>query len=240
MRSRHRHLTLANSGALACWDSRSLTDPDGTSLTAWPSRVGTLSANRATNAATVKTGIQGGQPIVRYGSGTASSDTASNNVTQNKSGIFIVAVASSGSASASGYQQIIRSRAGANNDRCALYLRQSKVEAGGRRLDANTYQFVQSGTTSNNVFTICSGLWDWGNANLYAYELGIETSRSGGFQTSGNSSDTASIIEIGAANGTQQQLLGDVGLAAFVESTSATLRRRFEHSAAYSFKIACN
>lgn len=152
----------------------------------------------------------------------------------------MVSVASSTLASGSGYQTIFRSRAGTANDRCAVYLRQSKAEAGGRRLDANSYQFVQGGTTSNDVFYIVSGFWDYANAQLTVYQNGTGTSRSSGFQTSGNTSDTDSMIEIGAVSLNQQPLNGDVGLLVFIETTSMSLRRRFEHAAAYSFKTSCN
>jgi hypothetical protein len=240
MRARHRHFTIANSGALACWDSRPLTQSDNTSITAWSDRIAALSADRASNAPVVRTAIQGGQPIVRFGAGTFCLETASNNLTRNKGRITMVSVAASTAANSANYQTVVRSRAGASNDRCSIYLRQNKVEAGGRRLDANSYQFVQSGTTSNDVFYVASGLWDYANAALTAYESGTATSRSGGFQTSGSTSDTASNIEIGGVVTIDQRLLGDVGLVAFVETNSPSLRRRFEHAAAFSFKISCN
>lgn len=36
------------------------------------------------------------------------------------------------------------------------------------------------------------------------------------------------------------QLKGDIGVLAIISGSAASLRRRFEHAAAYSFKIACN
>jgi hypothetical protein len=167
--------------------------------------------------------------------------TATNDVTRNQPSVTIITVAASTIASGTAYPGITRSDAGATqNDRCGLYLRQNKVEAGGRRLDANSYQFVQSGTTSNNVFTVASGLWDFANAQLTAYQNGTATSRSGGFQTSGNSSDTAGIIDIGGDNNLVLPLRGDVGLVLYLRSNSSSLRRRLEHAAAYSFKLSCN
>jgi hypothetical protein len=241
MRARQRHFTLGNSGALACWDARPLTQSDGTAVTTWTDRIASLAASRAISAPVVKVGIQGGQPVLRFGSGTSSLDTGSNSFTQNKGYFTFVSVASVVTANSINYQQIVRSRAGATNNRCVLYLRQSKVEAGGRRLDANSYQFVQSnGTFSNNQFVIASGEWRFADAELTASLNATGTNRSGGFQTSGNTSNTASILEIGATGVTEQRLIGDVGLVACFDEFNISRRRRFEHSAAFSFKIACN
>jgi hypothetical protein len=244
MRARHRHFTLGNSGASACWDSRPLTQSDGTSITSWTDRISSRAADRATNAPVIKVAIQGGQPILRFGSTTNAMIIASNDITRNKNVMMLVSVAAVSNASTSTYQTVFVSEVGGGvSARCGIYMRSSKVEAGGRRLDANSYQFAQSGSTANNTFTVGSGFFDWGNGQLYAYELGTETARSGGFQTSGTSSNTASAASIGAgsfSSGTNERLNGDVGLVAFVETGSSSLRRRFEHAAAYSFKISCN
>jgi hypothetical protein len=241
MHRRARHITLGNSGASVCWDSRPLTQSDNTTITTWTDRVIALAATRPTNPPVVRTGIQGGQPIIRFSSTSPSLQTAQNNVTRNQGSVMIITVAASTIASGSTYPGVTRTDAGTTqNDRCGLYLRQNKVEAGGRRLDANSYQFVQSGTTSNDVFTVASGWWDFANAQLTAYQNGTATSRSGGFQTSGNSSDTAGIIDIGGDQNLVLPLRGDVGLVLYLQSSSTTLRRRLEHAAAFSFKIPCS
>jgi hypothetical protein len=244
MRSRQRHFTLGNSGALACWDSRPLTQSDGTSITSWQDRISSRAADRATNSPVLKVAIQGGQPILRFAATTNAMIIASNDITRNKGRMMLVSVASVANASTSAYQTVFASEVGTSvNVRCGIYLRSSKVEAGGRRLDANAYQFVQSGSTSNNRFTIGSAFFDWANSQLYAYERGTETARSGGFQTSGNTSNTASAASIGGGSfdgGSGGRLNGDIGICVFVESSSASFRKRFEHAAAYSFKIDCN
>ena len=243
MRARHRHFTIGNSGALACWDSRPLTQSDGTSITSWQDRISSRAADRATNSPVVKVAIQGGQPILRFAADTRAMIVASNNITRNKSAIIMVSVVAVSNASTGTYQSVFESQIDSPATRCGIFMRSSKVEAGGRRLNADTYQFVQSGSTSNNTFTVGSSFFDYGNAQLYAYERGSETARSGGFQTSGSTSDTASTASIGASfatDGSSNRLNGDIGLCAFVESSSTSLRKRFEHAAAFSFKIACN
>lgn len=241
MRRRHRHLTLGNGGASLCWDSRPLTDSDGASLTSWVDRVTSLTADQASNAPTVRRAIQGGQPVVRFGASTSRLATANTNVARNKAAMTVIAVAAATNVSATVDQLVGQAASSSTGSaRCALFIRSVRSEAGGRRLDANSYQSAQGGVMTNSTFGILAGLFDWANAALTAYLNGIGSSRAGGFQTAGNSSDTAFPVEIGGYNITGGRLNGDVGLLAFVETSSAVLRRRFEHAAAYSFKIACN
>jgi hypothetical protein len=242
MRRRHRHLTLANSGALACWDARPLTDSDGTSITAWADRIASLSAARATNAPVIKVGIVGGQNVLRFGGSTSSLAITNSALTANKDKMFYIAVANSSDSQGNTYRSILgTTTTNTNNDRASIFLRQSRVEASGRRLDANSFQTVQSGTgANNNTFVVASAFFDWANAALTAYINGNGTARSGGFQTAGSTSNTNGSIEIGATQTTSNRLSGDLGMIAMVESNSLPLRRRFEHAAAYSFKISCN
>ena len=173
MRRRHRHLTLGRSGASACWDSRALTESDNTSITSWTDRAASLSATTAGFAPVVRRNIQGGQPIVRFPStSTPPLVTGNVSVTANKTSATIVGVASSTQATTNNYPTIVNSRitGSSANARCYLALRTSKVESGGRRTSANSYQFVQSpGTIGNSVFCVASGVWDWGNAALWSY-----------------------------------------------------------------------
>lgn len=242
MRRRHRHFTLANSGALACWDARPLTDSDGTSITAWADRIASLSADRASNAPIIKVGIVGGQNVLRFGASTSSLFISGSSLTANKDRMFYIAVANSSDSQGNTYRAILgATTASTSSDRASIFLRQSRVEASGRRLDANSFQTVQSGTgASNNTFVVASAFFDWANAALTAYINGIGTARSGGFQTAGSTSNTNGNIEIGATQNTSNRLSGDLGMIAMVESNSLPLRRRFEHAAAFSFKVSCN
>jgi hypothetical protein len=63
------------------------------------------------------------------------------------------------------------------------------------------------------------------------------------YAVSGNTSATSSaIIGIGSVvNGSTNRMNGDIGFAAiYVVNLSASLTRRLEHSAAFSFKIQCS
>jgi hypothetical protein len=176
---------------------------------------------------------------VRVAAGAAILQSGNVSVTANKSTITIVAVAASTSATGTGYQAIVASRTSTTTTRAGLYLRSSKCEAGGRRSAANSYQFVQTGTAANSTFYVAAGVFDWGSAALTAYLTGDGTSRSGGFQTAGNSENSNTPIFLGAFGLNSEPLLGDIGIVAFIETNSSALRRRFEHAAAYSYKLAC-
>jgi len=238
MRARHRHLTLGRSGALACWDARALTQADNAGIASWTDRAASITAN-ANTTPVVRRAIQGGQPIVRFASNSTFMETGSVSVTANKAAITIVAVASSTAATGAGYQTVVQSRTSGASTRAGVYLRSSKAEAGGRRLVANSYQFVQTGTAANSTFYVVAGVFHWAGAALWAYLSGSGTSRTGGFQTAGNSENASSVISLGAFGNTTEALLGDIGIVAFIETASSPLRRRFEHAAAYSYKLAC-
>ena len=84
------------------------------------------------------------------------------------------------------------------NTRSGIFARSSaNLEAGGRRLDINSYEFVNS---SNNASKgILGGFFDYTNANLSVSVNSTTTQRIGGFQTPGNTSNTnAQINTIGS------------------------------------------
>lgn len=86
-------------------------------------------------------------------------------------------------------------------DRASFYLRSSTLESGGRRLDADSYQFHQSGSLTTSA-SVASILFDYTAATLGVSLNGASLSfRSGGFQTAGNTSNTDSTyISIGGDN----------------------------------------
>lgn len=72
-----------------------------------------------------------------------------------------------------------------------------QMQAGGRRLDADTYQSVNASTISDNVAFMAGAIFDWQNARLYANLNGVLTERPGGFQTAGVVQNTADDLGIG-------------------------------------------
>jgi hypothetical protein len=89
-------------------------------------------------------------------------------------------------------------------DRASVYIRSSVIEAGGRRLDADSFQSHTNGTPSNNTAYLGSVLYNYSSAALsIGFNGSALTSRGGGFQTAGNTSDTSSnAIRIGASTDT--------------------------------------
>jgi hypothetical protein len=98
------------------------------------------------------------------------------------------------------YRALFDLHTGGVNDRASLYPRQSALEAGGRRLDSDSYQFQQA-TTLGASATIGSVIFNYSAATLGVGLNGNALSfRAGGFQTAGNTSDTDSnYIAIGAS-----------------------------------------
>jgi hypothetical protein len=124
----------------------------------------------------------------------------------NVSGLSYFAVVRPNQPSTSDYRALFDLNAGGTSstaDRAALYLRQNTTEIGGRRLDADSYQFLQFGDTSSVGYALCSVIINYGSATLGGSLNGANLSlRSGGFQTAGNTSNTNSqTISIGATSG---------------------------------------
>ena len=63
---------------------------------------------------------------------------------------------------------------------------------GGRRLDADGFQDIESPTSHSNNETLITGFLNWADADAYLYLNGTERASSTGFQTAGNTSDTRS------------------------------------------------
>ena len=63
---------------------------------------------------------------------------------------------------------------------------------GGRRLDADGFQDIESPTSHSNNETLITGFLNWADADAYLYLNGTERASSTGFQTAGNTSNTSS------------------------------------------------
>lgn len=72
-----------------------------------------------------------------------------------------------------------------------------QVQAGGRRLDTDTYQSVNASSVADNVPFMAGAIFDWENAQLYVNLNGNITQRVGGFQTPGFVSNTLDDIGVG-------------------------------------------
>jgi hypothetical protein len=90
----------------------------------------------------------------------------------------------------------------------------TEIRAAGRRLDADSFQLVSSGASTNNITYLVGGVFDYANADLRVRRNGVSTTRSGGFQTAGNTSNTTSRILLGAS---------DIGTLAYTGSVAEVI-----------------
>jgi hypothetical protein len=72
---------------------------------------------------------------------------------------------------------------------------------GGRRLDADGFEDIESLTSHSNNETLITGFLNWADADAYLYFNGTERASSTSFQTAGNTSNTSSAeIAIGGTS----------------------------------------
>jgi hypothetical protein len=124
----------------------------------------------------------------------------------NVSGLSYLAVFRPNQPSTSDYRALFDLNAGgisSSSDRNTIYLRQNTTEIGGRRLDADSYQFLQFGDISSASYCLCSIVVNYSSATLGGSLNGASLSlRSGGFQAAGNTSNTNSqTISLGSTSG---------------------------------------
>jgi hypothetical protein len=130
---------------------------------------------------------------------------------RNVGGATIFQVFSPADATNTGYLRSFSAQTPADANRVALYWRSSVLEAGGRRLDADSYAFVQSSNSVvDGVWYLAEVVFDFVNATLSVTLNGVTTS--GAFHTAGNTEDTDSLhIDVMASSDTFNGAPGDYG-----------------------------
>jgi len=119
----------------------------------------------------------------------------------NVSAISYFFVAVSNNPSGFDYRAFIDVNNNLGSDRASVYFRSSTIEAGGRRLDGDSYQFHQAGAVTTSA-CIGSVVFDYQTTSLgIAFNGSTISYRAGSFQTAGTTSNTNStFISIGASN----------------------------------------
>jgi hypothetical protein len=84
------------------------------------------------------------------------------------------------------------------------------IISGGRRLDANAFQSVASASVADNTPVVAAGFYIYSDAQLDVSVNAVKTRRSGGFQTAGNTSNTASRILVGATDQGTEAFTGSI------------------------------
>lgn len=115
-----------------------------------------------------------------------------------------------------------------------------KYVTGGRRLDADTVQIINS--TASTSFDIVSSKYDYLNSDLFLYVNGANVATSTNFQTNGTTSDTNSTsIKIGARGSTTDYMNGDIAEVIAFNRALTTAEIRDVHyylSAKYNITLA--
>lgn len=230
MRARHRHFNPTGAGAAAVFDARYISGlSDGDGVATWKSLSGSNDISQATagNRPAYKVNRINGSPSVLWDGGANDELTFSAALTYSNFSILIVfknADATNGS--------VVFARN--NNFASYAYFTTNTFVVERERSGAA----AQSSTRTHNlgnVFLIASSV-NTSDGDLIAY-----TNSLAGTTASSALASSITTTGIGKYQSTTVNTDGDLGLAVLANvSWSSPLRRRCEHAAAYSFKIACN
>ena len=228
MRARHRHLNQRDAGATFVLDSRFINQSDGSEISQWNDRSG--QANHAAQAVsanrpTFKTAIQGGNGVARF-DGSNDSLTTTTNVSLNEpyTQIFI--------GKKTGSRLFSLSDSAANRTYALIDVGDNNVYWGCR--DTNRAAGVATSVGSFADFSIWVA--EMSSSTGAAWRNGSSLSPVSQFGAVGSSGNANTI---GSRGGDYSA--GDKALIVILSKTlSSAARKRLEHAAAYSFKIACN
>lgn len=159
--------------------------------------------------------------------------------------LFVVAKAGGLSVDWQNIIDIMVGTPGSGANRAGLYIRSNGLlEAGGRRLDGDPYQYHQHSVPVGTNAAVVSGLFSYAGATLQAGVNGVYESRGGGFQTPGNTSDTPSVsAAIGASSTTtgyymESGLIGEAIVLQYIPTTDE--RQRIEGYLAHQWGLSAS
>ena len=228
MRARHRHFNAQDAGAVLVLDSRYITGlSDGNAVSTWTDR--SRSGNNATQATaanqpTYQTAEQGGQPLVKFdGSNDIMSTATPVTTVTNNWALFSVAKTISGSR--------VHFSNGANTG----YAQTHSGTGGGIGFGGlyGGVAWLNDGAAKTNQWLIQSTLRISGTAQFWANGATTGT-------TFANTPNTPTVATRVGSDGAGFQNC-EISTAVVINvSISQSLRRRIEHAAAFSFKIACS
>ena len=243
MRARQRHVNARHAGAILVLDARYIAQADNTAVSTWSDRSGSgydFAQTNGTSQPTLQTGEVGGSAIVRFD---GSNDKLIRDDTGFPTGNFTFIVLSKQAAM------------GSDEFRQCLGYGQASVGSGlwlgyGENVDYGTDAFGVSQYGSASGIASSTGVHIVGsitrNSTTYAiWKNGASkttktmTSNTAVYGTNGAA---VGANGLGATNaGYPAYLNGDIGTIIYAGSGwSDSLRRKFEASVAYSWKIACS
>jgi hypothetical protein len=240
MRARHRHFNYKSAGASLALDSRYIHGvSDGSTVQTWSDRSGNArdaAQSTAASRATYKTSIQGGNGILRFDGADFYNATFTTGTAYS---LYCVYKRTASNINAFGNATLVASAGIAN----------------GTAASARRFQFLYADTVFNISSNIAADMSitrndNW-NIHSVSAPIGSGTARYLLNEASEQTADASALA--GVTSGTVRmavastswdnnlRFIGDMGLlVAYDSAHSASLRRRLNHHAAYSFKISCN
>jgi hypothetical protein len=237
MRGRHRHLTGRAAGANLYFDSRRIAGlSDGNAVSQWDdlsSAANNATQGTAANRPAYRTNIQGGQPMLDFD---GSNDRLVTGITTYGTASTLIATAKADVTSGAGTIIYIGNLNlySPNFNWIGLNFFSAKWASGNYNNPTDRTVFYDPNDTNYNVL---SGIVNDSGVNRI-FKNGL----AGGTATSTTINVNASVTpSIGAPNATTDLFNGYIGaIGYFPLAFSASLRRRFEHAQAYSFRLACS
>ena len=232
MRARHRHFNAGRAGAAIVLDARFINQSDNTAVSQWDDRSGNgKHATQATaaNQPTFQTSELNGNPVVRFdGSNPPNADFLSAGSVAVSQPITFVAVWKA----AGGSNYLFDATANSSRVIAGMDL---SAGGGSGELAIFASAVVEDTVNSTGAYNIFSGRVQGSTSEVFKDGASRQTGSAGA-----NNMATLKIGERFANFNNVSQLNGDIGCLTVISSSSSPLRKRLEHAAAYSFKIACN
>lgn len=213
-------------------DSSSITIVTGVSL--WNDKSGNgyhVGQNTGVNQPAVIAAAQNGLDVIRFdGTNDALTRVTDTALLKNLGAGMLFAVRKATAVAATRSILGIETGSGGGITRATLSVGRtaSKSDAGGRRLDANSFvNVVSSANVDTASFEIHAGVFDYTNSNLYQYINGTLDGSTTSFQTDGNTSNTDSAnLYVGHFN-SATYFQGDIAEIIVIHSDASTATRQF-------------
>ena len=235
MRARQRHFNPRDAGAAMALDSRFLGLNDNNAVTTITSRTGNNSPTQATASlkATFKTAIQGGQPIVRFVGGAATQDYYDLSSFVLAQPFFATVTYKATTATTAPYLFDATS----NSSRVVFGHDPTGTDSGELFVYGGGANTVTENFDSRGTWWVASGLYNGASSVLYRAGNQVASGTTGA-----NSFATFRLGQTWSTSAPQVTAFnGDVAsVTIYKNGTNQSIRKRCEHAAAFSFKIACS
>lgn len=243
MRARHRHFKPKSLAATVAYDARYIDLADDTAIDTWADRSGNardLSQTTSGKRPKYKAAVQGGSGAVRFDGSDDALATASYSVSNVVSGLAVLQ-----SSQNSGGILLERSTNFNNNTFAYIF----SVENNTQFAHVHRTSVPSVGNYSGGLFATRSTSWCVASFNYNGTANSLTVLQNGSILTKtdvggtqGQATGTLNATSfVGARNQTSIYYNGDIGLLYTIAAdVGDPMRKRLNHHAAFSWKIACN